>query len=153
MPSDDERNILHVGPPVRPGDTEITVAMVDVVRRRIEAAGGTLSVWAVLHEDVYETERGDGFYLHVAGIALNSDDARRLVDLAGTSEWTKWHIKGYRLGLKDGLPLFLAARPKSDEFGIGDFVAILAEVPPQAEASRLHIGSGRRSDGPFVSLS
>jgi hypothetical protein len=55
MPVPDERNILHIGPPQREGHTEITQAMADTVRRRIEDAGGRLVVWAVLHEDVYET--------------------------------------------------------------------------------------------------
>lgn len=148
----DERNILHIGPPARPGDAAITQAMADAVRQRIEVAGGTLTVWAVLHEDVYETRLGDGFYLHVRALALNGDDARQLAALAGESEWTKWHVKSYRLGLKDGLPAFLAARPESDEFRIGDFVAILAEIPQGATASKLHTGAGRRADGPFIAL-
>jgi hypothetical protein len=152
MSSDDERNILHVGLPARPGDPEITPAMADAVRQRIEDAGGTLTVWAVLHEDVYETRLGDGFFLHVRAIALNGDDARELAALAGDSEWVKWHVKSYRLGLKDGLPAFLAARPESDEFRIGDFVAILSEIPPGGTASKLQTGTGRREDGPFISL-
>jgi hypothetical protein len=152
MPADDERNVLHVGPPARPGAAEITPAMVDTVRRRIEVAGGTLTVWAVLHEDVYETQSGDGFYLHVRAIALNGDDARRLAALAGDSKWTKWHVRSYPLGLKAGLPALMAAWPRSEEFAIGDFVALLAEIPPGATASKLNTGSGRRADGPFISL-
>lgn len=148
----DERNILHIGPPARPGDAEITPAMAEALRQRIEAAGGTLTVWAVLREDVYETRLGDGFYLHVKAIALNGDDARQFAALAGDSEWVKWHVKSYRLGLTDGLPAFLAARPESDEFRIGDFVAIIAEIPPGGSASKLHTGTGRRADGPFISL-
>lgn len=152
MSDHDERNILHIGPSARPGDAAITQAMADAVRQRIEGARGTLTVWAVLHEDVYETRLGDGFYLHVRALALNGGDARQLAALAGDSEWTKWHVKSYRLGLKDGLPAFLAARPESDEFRIGDFVAILAEIPPGRTASKLHTGSGRRADGPFIAL-
>lgn len=152
MSSDEERNILHIGPPARPGDAAITQAMADAARQRIEDAGGTLTVWAVLHEDVYETRLGDGFYLHVRALALNGEDARDLAALAGDSEWMKWHVKSYRLGLKDGLPAFLAARPESDEFRIADFVAILAEILPDATASKLHTGTGRRANGPFVSL-
>ena len=152
MSEPDERNFLHIGPPARPGDAAITLAMADAVRQRIEAAGGTLTVWAVLHEDVYETRLGDGFYLHVRAIALNGDDARQLAALAGDSEWVKWHVKSYRLGLGNDLPAFLAARPESDEFRIGDFVAIIAEIPPGGSASKLHTGTGRRADGPFISL-
>jgi hypothetical protein len=130
----------------------ITPAMVETVRQVIEDARGTLTVWAVLHEDVYETRLGDGFFLHVKAIALNGDDARQLAALAGDSEWVKWHVKSYRLGLKDGQPAFMAARPESDEFCIGDFVAIIAEIPPGGTASKLHTGTGRRADGPFISL-
>jgi hypothetical protein len=148
----DERNILHMGRPARPGDAQITPAMAEAVRQRIKDAGGMLTVWAVLREDVYETRLGDGFYLHVRAIALNGDDARQLAALAGDSEWVKWHVKSYRLGLKNDLPAFLAARPESDEFRIDDFVAILAEVPPGSTASKLHTGTGRRADGPFISL-
>jgi hypothetical protein len=152
MPLDDERNILHIGQPARPGKPEITQAMVDSVRQRISNAGGTMTVWAVLHEDVYETRLGDGFYLHVQAVALNGDDARQLAALAGDSEWVKWHVKSYALGLKDAMPAFLTARPESDEFRIGDFVAILSEIPPGGTASRLNKGTGRREDGPFISL-
>jgi hypothetical protein len=152
MPTQDERNILHIGAPQREGDPEITPAMADAVAARIREAGGTLTVWAVLHEDVYETQSGDGFYLHVRGIALNSEDAHRLADLAGDSKWTKWHVKGYQLGLANGLPAFLRSRLESDEFTIGDFVMILGEIPRGGTTSKLHTGTGRRSDGPLLSL-
>lgn len=145
MSVDDERNIM-------PMDAAITPATVETVCQRIKDARGTLTVWAVLREDVYETRLGDGFYLHVKAIALNGDDARRLAALAGDSEWVKWHVKSYRLGLKSDQPAFLAARPESDEFRIGDFVAIIAEIPPGRTASKLHTGTGRREDGPFISL-
>ncbi len=72
-----------IGPPQYPGETEITPAMVESVRQRIKDAGGILTVWAVLNEDVYETQFGDGFYLHVHGLALNSEDAQRLAALGG----------------------------------------------------------------------
>ena len=78
----DKRNVLRVGPPEHPGETEITPAMVETVRQRIKDAGGILTVWAVLNEDVYESQFGDEFYLHVRGIALNSADADKLVALA-----------------------------------------------------------------------
>lgn len=61
-------------PPKHSGETGITPAMVESVRQRINDAGGTLTVWAVLHEDVYESKFGDGTYLHVHGLALNSAD-------------------------------------------------------------------------------
>ena len=90
MPDPDKRNILHIGPPEHPGGIEITPAMVESVRQRIKDAGGILTVWAVLHEDVYESKFGDGTYLHVHGLALNSVDAQKLADLAGgDSEWVK----------------------------------------------------------------
>lgn len=152
MSTKDERNVLHIGPPARPGEPEITSLMADAVRQRIADAGGDLTVWAVLREDLYETRLGDGFYLHVKGIALNGDDAHQLAALAGDSEWTKWHVKSYRLGLNNDLPAFLAARSVSDEFRIGDFVAILSEIPPGGAASKLHTGTGRREDGPFIAL-
>ena len=64
MPSIDKRNVLHIRPPQHPGGTEITPAMVESVRQRINDAGGPFTVWAVLHEDVYETKHGDGFFMH-----------------------------------------------------------------------------------------
>ena len=151
MSGTDERNILHIGPATWPR-REITPAMAESVRQRIANAGGTLTVWAVLHEDVYETRLGDGFYLHVRAVALNGDDARTLAALAGDSEWVKWHVKSYALGLKDGMPAFLTTRPESDEFRIGDFVALLSEIPPDGTASRLNTGKGPRQEGPYISL-
>lgn len=65
-------------------------------------------MWAVLHEDVYELKFGDGFYLHLHSVALDGADAQRLTDLAGNSEWVKWHVRSYRLGLENDLPSFLA---------------------------------------------
>ena len=152
MPQPDKRNTLHVGLPGDPGEAEITSAMAEAVRRRINDAGGVLTVWAVLHEDRYESIYGDGVYLHVHGIAFNSADAHRLAALAGNSEWVKWHVRDYRLGLKDDLPVFLDPAAELEEFTIGEFVEILAEIPPGGTASRLLTGTGHRKDGPFVSL-
>lgn len=153
MPIIDKRNILHIGPPKHPGETEITPAMVESVRKIIKDAGGTLTVWAVLEEDVYETQFGDGFYLHVRGLALNSADAQRLAALGGgDSEQVKWHVRSYRLGLKDDLPSFLALWRPEEEFTINQIVAILCEIPPGGTASKLLTGTGHRKDGPFVSL-
>ena len=151
MPTD-KRNVLHVGPPDRPGEPEITPAMVDAVRQRIKDAGGILTVWAVLHEDVHETKFGDGFYLHVHGAALNGKDAQRLADLAGNSEGVKWHVRSYRLGLENDLPAFLALWRPEEEFRIGDFVELLCEIPPGGTASKLLTGTGHRKDGPFIEL-
>ncbi len=64
MPLPDDRNILKFGPPKYPGQAEITPAMVESVRQRIKEAGGILTVWAVLNEDVYETH--PAFALHRA---------------------------------------------------------------------------------------
>jgi len=69
MSFEDKRNVLRMGPPEHPGETEITSAMVETVRQRIKDGGGILTVWAVLDEDVYESQFGDGFYLHVKGVA------------------------------------------------------------------------------------
>jgi hypothetical protein len=152
MPLPDDRNILKLGPPKYPGEVEFTPAMVESVRQRIKDAGGILTVWAVLNEDVYETSFGDGFYLHVSGIALDSADAQRLADLAGSSELEKWHIRSYRLGLENDLPSFLALWRPEEEFTISQFVVILCEIPPGGTASKLLTGSRHRKDGPLLSL-
>ena len=148
----DKRNVLRIGPPEHPGGTEITPAMVETVRQRIKDAGGILTVWAVLHEDVYETRVGDGFYLHVEAIALNGEDAERLAALPPVSEWTKWYVRSYRLGLDNDLPSFLALWRPEEEFTINKLVSILCEIPPGGTASKLLTGTGHRKDGPFVSL-
>jgi hypothetical protein len=75
MPLPEDRNILKFGPPKYPGQSEITPASVESVRQRIKEAGGVLTVWAVLHEDVYETQFGDGLYLQRAS-ARAVDGAR-----------------------------------------------------------------------------
>jgi hypothetical protein len=152
MPDHDQRNVLHVGAPARPGDPEVTQATVDAVAARITAAGGALTVWAVLREDVYETRLGDGFYLHLRGAALVEADAQALAALPDEAEWAKWHVRAYRLGFKDGLPVLLKSWLKEEEFTLDEFVAVLAEIPPGGSASKLHTGTGRREDGPFVEL-
>ena len=153
MPSIDKRNVLHIGPAQHPGGTEITPAMVEIVCQRIKDANGALDVWAVLHEDVYETRLGDGFYLHIHGLALNKEDAHRLAALGGgDSEWVKWHVRSYQLGLKDNAPVFTALGRPEEEFRIGDFVALLCEIPPGGTASKLLTGTGLRKDGPLLSL-
>jgi hypothetical protein len=152
MSFEDKRNVLRIGPPEHPGETEITSATVETVRQRIKDAGGILTVWAVLHEDVYESQFGDGFYLHVKGIALNSADADKLVALAGDAEFTEWHVRSYRLGLKDNSPIFTALWRPEEEFTISQFVAIPSQIPPDGAASKLHTGLGHRKDGPLLAL-
>jgi hypothetical protein len=153
MSFEDKRNVLRTSPPEHPGEIEITSAMVETVRQRIKDAGGILTVWAVLHEDVYESQFGDGFYLHVKGIALDSADADKLVALAGDAEFSKWHVRSYRLGLKDNAPIFTALWRPEEEFTISQFVAILCEIPHGGTASKLLTGTGHRKDGPLLSLS
>jgi hypothetical protein len=139
MPVYDERNILRIGPPVRDGGTEITLGMAKAVRRRIEEAGGKLLVWAVLHEDRYETLYGDGVYIHVHGIALNS----RCKCAGRTGRGGRvgpWHVKGYELGLENGQPAFLRSWPEEEEFTINDFVEIFADIPADKTASKLCTG-------------
>jgi hypothetical protein len=153
MPVDDKRNVLRVGPPQHPGETEITPMMVETVRQRIKDAGGILTVWAVLHEDVYETRYGDGTYLHVHGLALNSADAERLAALGGDDKkLEKWHVRSYRLGLENDLPVFTEPWHPEEEFRIGNFVVLLSEIPPGGTASKLLTGTGLRKDGPLLSL-
>ena len=95
---------------------------------------------------------GDGFYLHVMGIALDSADADKLAALAGDSEFTKWHVRSYRLGLKDSAPVITVLWRPEEEFTINDFVAILCEIPLGGTASKLQTGSRHRKDGPLLSL-
>ncbi len=96
---------------------------------------------------------GDGSYLHVHGLALNSADAHRLAALGGgDSEIEKWHVRSYRLGLENDLPSFLTLWRPEEEFTINHFVAILCEIPPGGTASKLCTGIGLRKDGPLLSL-
>jgi hypothetical protein len=126
--------------------------MVETVRQRIKDPSGILTVWAVLHDDVYESQFGDGFYLPAKEIALNRVDVDKLVALGGDAEFTKWHVRSYRLGLKDNAPVFTALWRSEEEFTIGQLVAILCEIPTGGIASKLHTGSRHRKDGPFISI-
>jgi hypothetical protein len=153
MPLPDDRNSLNAGPSAHPGPAGTTQAMVEGMRQRIRSAGGALTVWAVLHEDVYETHAGDGFYLHVHGLALNREDADKLAALAGGDRQSvKWHVRSYRLGLENDQPVFTALWRPEEEFRVGDFVALLCEIPPGGTASKLLTGTGHRKDGPLISL-
>jgi hypothetical protein len=122
----------------------------EVARDRIRRDGGRLIVWAVLQEDCYETMFGDGFYLHVRGIALNEEDAKRLANLAEHDSFFRWHIRAYEIGLKDTAPAFLASLKPEEEFKIGDIVALLGEIPLGATASKLYTGTGRPGSGPYA---
>lgn len=152
LQSGEARNILRIGAPEPPSETEITPAMVETVRRRIKDPGGFFTVRAVLREDVYESKFGDRFYLHVKGIALNSADADKLAALAPDAEFTKWHMRSYRLGLKDDEPFFTALWQSKEEFTINRFVEILCEITPGGTASKLLTGVRHRKDDPLLSL-
>ncbi|MBI3709928.1 MAG: hypothetical protein HY246_19960 [Proteobacteria bacterium] len=124
--------------------------MVETVRKRIKDAGGTLTVWAVVHEDLYDAKHGDDddygeVGIYIRGIALNSVAAERLagVDQPG-SEFTRWHIDGYRLELKDDLPVIFRAWSPDERFTISEVVELRSEIPPGGIASKLHSGSGHR---------
>jgi hypothetical protein len=121
-------------------------------QRRIRESGGELPIWGVLREDVYERRFGDGFYLHLRGLALTEADADRLAALESATELTRWHVRPYRLGLKDDAPCLLGTWREEEEFSINDFVEILAEMPPGATASMLLTGSGEngRRPGPHM---
>jgi len=132
---------------------EVSAAhMLEAARDRIEREGGRLTVWAILQEDDYETMLGDGFFLHVHGIALNEGDAIRLAVLAGRDGYVRWHIRPYEIGIENGAPALLAPTKPEEEFKIGDIVALLAEIAPGVTASKLYIGPERPGSGPFVSL-
>ncbi len=152
MTRDDRRTVLQLGPPKRLGDPEITVEMVADVRRRILTAGGVLTVWAVLHEDLYETWYGDGRYFHVCAIALNGDNAESLSRLPDRTKHDGWSVEVYRVVVESELPTFMDELRPDDEFTINDFVAILCEIPPGWSASKLMTGPGTcgRSPGPHM---
>lgn len=137
----DKRNVLLVDSSDS-ATQAVTPEMVEVVSERIRRAGGVLSVSAVLNEDTNETDLGDGFYLHVCGIALNETDATRLSSLAKPSPQQEWHVRNYCLELLEGVPSFVAKLLTEEEFTINDFVGILYEIPAGAGASRLNVSRG-----------
>ena len=126
--------------------------ILEIARDRIWRGLDRLIVWAVLREDRYETLFGDGFYLHVRGLALNEADAKRLTDSVERDANISWHIRTYEIGLKDDAPLLLASLKPEEEFKISDIVALLGEIAPGATASNLYTGTDRPGSGPFVSL-
>ena len=158
MPVYDPRNVLHIGPPLRPGDPEITSAMADAVQKHIQDAGGALPVWLVLHEDRYdspsysEDDDDADSGLSLCAVALNSVDAQHLADLGPKAEFLRWIVKSYRLGLVDDLPAVVNPGAAMDGFTINDLVLILSEIPSGQTTSKLFTGTGRRKDGPFVEL-
>jgi hypothetical protein len=155
----DPRNVLHIGPPQRTGDPEVTPAMAEAARQRIRDAGGALPIWAVLHEDRYDSpsytddeEDGGESGLSLCAVALNSVDAERLAALGPKAEFSRWIVKGYRLGLVDDLPAIINPGAAMEGFTINELVAILSELAPGRTVSKLCTGTGRRKDGPFVVL-
>jgi hypothetical protein len=133
-------------------DKAIPAQILEEARDRIGRAGGRLTIWAVLREDCYETTFGDGFYLHMQGVALNEADAKRLADLAPRDGYYRWHIRAYEIALEDGAPILLAPQKVDEEFKIADIIALLAEIGPGAATSRLYTGWEGTGSGPFVSL-
>jgi hypothetical protein len=104
-----------------------------------------------LFEHGDDDDGDDGIY--ICGIALNSIDAGRLTALdQPRSEFTRWHIKGYRLGLKNGVPAILRAWSPDERFTINDVVELLCEIPPGGTTSKLFTGTGWRKDGPLLAL-
>jgi hypothetical protein len=119
---------------------------------RVAAAGGTLTVWAVLFEDLYETRFGDGCYRYVRGIALNKEHAYRLAALGGNSELVAWHVRAYRIGLIRDLLCFIDEIPDRDSVTMDEFAEIMDEITPDGVASRLLTGDGwqGRKPGPHM---
>jgi hypothetical protein len=65
---------------------------------------------------------------------------------------TRWHVRAYRVRLRDGAPALTAGWRDEEEFSINDFIEILAEIPADAAASLLLTGDGakRRAPGPHM---
>jgi hypothetical protein len=72
------------------------------------------------------------------------------LDSLKTQKLEKWHVRSYRLGLENDLPVFTEPWRDEEEFTINQFVDILCEIPPGGTASKLHTGSGWRKDGPLL---
>ena len=154
MPLQDERNVLRI-------EAGIAPAVLDAMRQRIREAGGNLPIWAVLHEDRYDSPAyadddddnvGGDYGLSLRGVALNSVDAERLAALAPPDQFSKWIVKSYRLGLVSDLPAIMNPAANMEGFTINDVVDILSEIPPGSTASKLLTGTGHRRDGPLLSL-
>jgi hypothetical protein len=126
--------------------------MIFAAEARIRIAGGALTVWGVLREDCYETTFGDGFYLHLRGLALSKAAAERLAALDAGAPTTAWHIREYHLVLEDGQPALASRWRAEEEFSVDTIIQILSEIGPNAEASLLMTGSGAsgRRPGPHM---
>lgn len=55
-----------------------------------------LLVWAILREDTYETQLGDGYYAYLVRAFLSEDAARHAAANAN-EKWMKWHVRSYNL--------------------------------------------------------
>jgi hypothetical protein len=109
-------------------------------------------VWSACVYADDEDDNDPDFGLSICGIALNSVDADRLASLDVPNSLSKWIVKGFRLGLVDDLPAIMNPLASLEGITINDVVEILSEIPPGGTASKFLTGSGRRSDGPLLSL-
>ena len=125
---------------------ELSEQALTATQHRILDAGGRLQVWAVLHEDTYETAFGDGLYLHIGGVALDEPSARRLAAL-GTAEGhptDRWHVRECSLTLQDGMPFVDGSHTIADEWTINDFIRLIGEISGSQSASSLVLSDDRR---------
>lgn len=138
LTADGRRNI------VRPADHSDKA--LKGTQHRISDAGGRLQVWAVLHEDTYETALGDGSYLHLRGVALDESNAGRLAALGAAEGHStdRWHLRGYSLTLRDGMPFVEGSHTIADEWTINDFIRLVGEINEGQSASSLAVGDDRR---------
>ena len=115
-------------------------------QHRISDAGGRLQVWAVLHEDTYETAFGDGFYLHLRGVALDEPGAGRLAALGAAEGHStdRWHVREYSLTLRDGMPFIDGSHTIADEWTINDFIRLVGEIEEGQSTSSLAVSDDRR---------
>ncbi|GAA0532452.1 hypothetical protein FHS83_002800 [Rhizomicrobium palustre] len=148
----DERSLLALAPESGWDDSSVTEEMVAAVRARLENAGGTLTFWAVLAEDSYQTAFDDGLTLQLSAIALNEEDAQRLVELAGEEKWTAWHIRAYSLILRDSLPALVEGWREEDDFSLNHIVELLASIAPGDTASALDAGFDRAGNRRVLKL-
>jgi hypothetical protein len=106
----------------------VTAAVLRQVQQRLERAGGTLPVWAIMDEDTYETTLGDGFYLHLRAVAWSVSDAEQMLQQMPSERMTRWHLRSYALGVQNGWPALLQPWPKSEEFYLAQLLRLVAET-------------------------